>query len=160
MILSGALRLPVEERVRRGEAYLDRELPGWDAYIDRELLLMASAQRCLLGQLAAVHPAFADMQGERDYDNAVNHLDPDYNCGHGWSPDRDEWPVEYGFNVAGPENGDEVPHDDLARAWRKVLTRRQAAFAVRPGSTPSTVTATAEQDFVDGMMDNPIYGDD
>ena len=88
----------IEERVARGAAWLDSELPGWVAEIDLNRLVLSSPCRCICGQL---YGEYADRP------DAIWHTD-----------------AEHGFNVF---SDDPSEWGALEDEWRRVITERRAA---------------------------------
>jgi hypothetical protein len=90
------------ERVAAGVALLDQKRPGWDAEVDLTLLLLASCDRCVLGQLYG------------DYSRATDVFD------------EDDYPEQYGFDLF---EGDPLTYEDLTAEWKRVITERRQAVA-------------------------------
>lgn len=42
---------PLEERVKDGAVYLDKQVPGWEHKVDLEILDMDYTRNCVLGQM-------------------------------------------------------------------------------------------------------------
>jgi len=108
----------VPETVRIAAVFLDRNLPGWEHYINEAELDMASYQDCPLGQLWRNHPAFAGRANEGTlsaYSQAVLALGlyDQYNVFDGTNPadrgNRSKWLKEIAVRLAQP------PVRDLSR---------------------------------------------
>jgi hypothetical protein len=102
--------------VQQAAVFLDRNVPGWEHYIDLDLLNMNSYRYCVLGQLWDKHPTFAAARDRTcdgsPYGNAARALGL-----------RDVGPFaeEEGRDSAGPRT----------RKWAKAVKARLAQPLVR-----------------------------
>lgn len=102
---------PIPDRVEAGVRLLDERIPGWEDRIDLDRLELASACRCVLGQLhldQVSDPNLAYVQGK-------------------WSLYLgDDEAIAGGFNISDPngEPGD-LEFDLLTAAWRNRIEARR-----------------------------------
>jgi len=104
----------VQERVRRGAAYLDDVDPGWHRRIDPAVLELGHGRQCILGQL----------HGEFRLGLGRSHL-----ITMSSAPRASLSPVAYGFKCVDgvPEPWKERDYELLNEAWRDAVQTRQAA---------------------------------
>jgi hypothetical protein len=142
------------EAVERGAAYLDEQLPNWEAHIDRTDFAVWSGERCVLAQLAKKDSRL-EVSGDcsiNSYCQAVKALRPWAVLSGGHDELTEAWVVEHGFYTRF------MPaRQVLNEAWLRLLEERQARFAVRPCSTPKAPVRSAEDDqaFGDEYYDRP-----
>jgi hypothetical protein len=162
-----------EERVARGVAYLDAEFPNWESYIDPDDLNMKSANLRVLAQLGVNDPRLRDVLDGDDmaYNEVMAYLRPGWRPWGRYEPSgtlaAQQWPRDHGFFtwLDGDDVGelcDGVEYKHLQKAWTDILSVRQAAFAVKPGSTPPAPSMTAEEDreFNDAYQERGIFADE
>ncbi len=99
----------IAERVARGAALLDEQLPGWADHIDLGELALESPCRCILGQL------WQGKDPEEPYEMALGELNLDYG--------EDD---AAGFDKM-PGTGNWGEYAQLTGAWRELIESRRAA---------------------------------
>lgn len=109
----------IAERVARGAAMFDEELPGWWAVgrIDLTKLRMASGCDCVVGQMWE-----PDEDDDGDYDGFTDALR------HDWL-DLDLASAK-SFGLFAENHWDDarqIEYDELTAEWRRVITERRAA---------------------------------
>jgi hypothetical protein len=160
---SEALLAEALERVMRGVAYLDAEFPGWEAHAKVDFIDMESGEDCVFAQLVRSMPALADVPldptGWRTaYARGVVHLFPAFD-----GDQRDAWGKLHGFlDGRTQEGGPWVGYHTLGPLWKRIIRERQEAFAVKPGSTLTAPSTTAEEDreFNDAYLERGIFADE
>jgi hypothetical protein len=90
--------MSVSDRVRRGIALLDEEMPGWPDQVDVLTLDMASGYRCVIGQ---THGGYIDGLDKLDID---------------------ELPEDYGFDCDAGRH----EYHTLDRLWTYAINARRA----------------------------------
>lgn len=88
----------IQERVDRGAALLDAEIPGWVQRIDLDRFRMSSCSRCILGQL------FGSFENGLDELHLRSRVD---------SPE--------GFDIVTPED----EYAAFTAAWKQLIIRRR-----------------------------------
>lgn len=104
--------------VREAAVFLDRNLPGWEKYIDLPNLDMATCESCVLGQLWRAHPALAgrplpeELTGlyNSSYDAALRVLGMDYSRAFGSNTDE-KWAKAVKARLNQPPVRDLAPVD-------------------------------------------------
>lgn len=116
-----------ERAVKRGAAWLDDTVPGWEDRVDVGNLVMQDAGRCILGQVFAAKGRslgwLARLRGTTGYRFAVGRYD---------TLQR----IEMGFNT---ELGGKVTFAELQEAWLQLLAHRRLQALL------STLMATNRQ---------------
>lgn len=92
----------VSRAAMRSAELLDRQLPGWEQFIDLDVLDMGSTDQCILGQLASQDGRLSDYV---NYNDTVEFL-------------RGQEPVTFGHETAFASYGSE---------WLKIISGRRSA---------------------------------
>jgi hypothetical protein len=107
----------IAERVARGAALLDSEIPGWWQLIDVDSLDINDCYACVIGQL------FAD---------EAMHWNP-FEVGAAWLIGRDAYGcdthapalIDHGFSVS--RSDDETEVNALTAEWKRLISERRAS---------------------------------
>ena len=93
--------LEIENRIKRGAEYLDKNFPGWFNKVDIDRLNLGNCSDCVIGQLTGSY--------------------------YGWSHKFRDNPVSFGFIFAPSDFFNNLSYTDLTDAWREyILDRRKS----------------------------------
>ncbi len=119
-VISAILRVTLEPRVERGAVLLDDKVPGWADEVDLNVLELANACKCILGQLADTIVAALSMgasvpRASGRYNSAGEAL-----FGDAWWPS--DVAADHGFELASIVAGG---YDALDELWIEAIQARR-----------------------------------